>query len=39
MCVCVCVRMEGTRDLLWTGSHPEEVAKLLVALCPVENLE
>lgn len=35
MCVCV----EGTRDLLWTVSHSEEVGKLLVALCPVENLE
>ena len=35
MCVCV----EGTRDLLWTGSHPEEVAKLLVALRSVENQE
>ena len=35
MCVCV----KGSRDLLWTGSHPEEVAKLLVALRPVENQE
>ena len=35
MCVCV----EGTRDLLWTVSHPEEVGKPLVALCPLENLE
>lgn len=35
MCVCV----EGTRDLLWTVSHPEKVGKLLVALCPLENLE
>ena len=35
----MCVYVEGTRDLLWTGSHPEEVGKLLVALCSVENQE